>query len=153
MDHIDKDGNAPDAFSETESPEIPDDTVGYGKPPLIRRFKSGESGTVSVTLSNHSLKSTPSGAIMTPPPCSTGGGGNRPRDSQSSMNLRMAFKLPCFSPRSTSRRTPTSKAGIFLRPAEVLTVIGSFKTAATSGGVGFGFEGAPAGFPDVPFGN
>ncbi len=44
MDHIDKDGNAPDAFSETESPEIPDYTVGYGKPPLIRRFKSGESG-------------------------------------------------------------------------------------------------------------
>ncbi len=44
MDHIDKEGNAPDAFSETESAEIPDDTVGYCKPPLIRRFKSGESG-------------------------------------------------------------------------------------------------------------
>ena len=44
MDHIDKEGNAPDAFSETYSPEIQDNTVGYGKPPLIRRFKKGQSG-------------------------------------------------------------------------------------------------------------
>ena len=44
MDLIDKEGNAPDAPSETDSPEIPDYTVGYGKPPLIRRFKVGQSG-------------------------------------------------------------------------------------------------------------
>ena len=44
MDHIDKGGSAPDAPSETDSPEITDYTVGYGKPPLIRRFKVGQSG-------------------------------------------------------------------------------------------------------------
>ena len=44
MDLIDKEGNAPDAPSETDSLEIPDYTVGYGKPPLIRRFKVGQSG-------------------------------------------------------------------------------------------------------------
>ncbi len=44
MDLIDKEGNAPDAPSETDSPEIPDYTVGYRKPPLIRRFKVGQSG-------------------------------------------------------------------------------------------------------------
>ena len=44
MDLIDKEGNAPDAPSETDSPEIPNYQVGYGKPPLIRRFKLGHSG-------------------------------------------------------------------------------------------------------------
>ncbi len=44
MDHIDKRGMAPDAPSETDSPEITEYTVGYGNPPLIRRFKVGQSG-------------------------------------------------------------------------------------------------------------
>lgn len=44
MDHIDKEGGAPDAASETDSPEFSDDTVGYGKPPMKRRFKPDQSG-------------------------------------------------------------------------------------------------------------
>ena len=44
MDPIDKAGRMPDAASETDSPEITNYAVGYGKPPLIRRFKSGQSG-------------------------------------------------------------------------------------------------------------
>ena len=44
MDLIDKEGNAPNAPSETDSPEIPNYQVGYFKPPLIRRFKVGQSG-------------------------------------------------------------------------------------------------------------
>ncbi len=44
MDIIDKAGRRPDAASETDSPEITDYAVGYGKPPLTRRFKSGRSG-------------------------------------------------------------------------------------------------------------
>ncbi len=44
MDLIDKAGCMPDAASETDSPEITDYAVGYGKPPLIRRFKSDQSG-------------------------------------------------------------------------------------------------------------
>ncbi len=44
MDHIDKGGMAPDAPSESDSPEISDYTVGYGNPPLIRRFKKDQSG-------------------------------------------------------------------------------------------------------------
>lgn len=44
MDHIDKDGNAPDADSETGLHGLTDYTVGYGKPPMRRRFKSGQSG-------------------------------------------------------------------------------------------------------------
>ncbi len=44
MDRIDKEEGAPDESPETDSPEIPDYTVGYGKPPLIRRFKPDQSG-------------------------------------------------------------------------------------------------------------
>lgn len=44
MDHIDRAGSMPDAASETDSSEITDYAVGYGKPPLIKRFKSGQSG-------------------------------------------------------------------------------------------------------------
>ena len=44
MDPIDTAGRMPDAASETDSPEITNYAVGYGKPPLIRRFKSGRSG-------------------------------------------------------------------------------------------------------------
>ena len=44
MDPIDTAGRMPDAASETDSPEITNYAVGYGKPPLIRRFKSGQSG-------------------------------------------------------------------------------------------------------------
>ena len=44
MDPIDKAGRMPDAASETDSPEITNYAVGYGKPPLTRRFKSGRSG-------------------------------------------------------------------------------------------------------------
>ena len=44
MDPIDRAGRMPDAASETDSPEITNYAVGYGKPPLIRRFKSGQSG-------------------------------------------------------------------------------------------------------------
>ena len=44
MDRIEKEGNAPNLPSETNSPEIPDYTVGYGKPPLKRRFKLGQTG-------------------------------------------------------------------------------------------------------------
>ena len=38
MDHSDETGSTP----ETDTPE--DDALGYGNPPMIRRFKSGESG-------------------------------------------------------------------------------------------------------------
>ncbi len=44
MDHIDKEGDAPAASLDTDSHGLTDYTVGYGKPPLIRRFKSGQSG-------------------------------------------------------------------------------------------------------------
>ncbi len=44
MNHIDKDGDAPDAAPETDPHGFTDSTVGYGKPPMKRRFKSGESG-------------------------------------------------------------------------------------------------------------
>ncbi len=44
MDHIDKDGNAPDATPETDPHGFTDSTVGYGKPPMETRFKSGQSG-------------------------------------------------------------------------------------------------------------
>ena len=44
MDPIDRAGRMPDAASETDSPEITNYAVGYGKPPLTRRFKSGRSG-------------------------------------------------------------------------------------------------------------
>jgi len=44
MDPIDKAGRMPDAASEMDSPEITNYAVGYGKPPLTRRFKSGRSG-------------------------------------------------------------------------------------------------------------
>ena len=44
MDLIDTAGRMPDAASEMDSPEITDYAVGYGKPPLTRRFKSGQSG-------------------------------------------------------------------------------------------------------------
>ena len=44
MDLIDKEGGVPDAASEMDSPEITNYAVGYGKPPLTRRFKSGRSG-------------------------------------------------------------------------------------------------------------
>ncbi len=44
MDPIDTAGRMPDAASETDSPEITNYAVGYGKPPLTRRFKSGQSG-------------------------------------------------------------------------------------------------------------
>ncbi len=44
MDHIDKDGNAPDAAPETDPHRLTDYTVGYGKPPMKRRFKSAQSG-------------------------------------------------------------------------------------------------------------
>ena len=44
MDHIDNDGAAPDAAPETDPDELAGHEVGYGKPPMIRRFKSGQSG-------------------------------------------------------------------------------------------------------------
>ena len=44
MDHIDKEGRAPGASLESDSQRPTDYPVGYGKPPKIRRFKSGESG-------------------------------------------------------------------------------------------------------------
>ncbi len=44
MDRIDKEEGAPDESPETDSPEIPDHTVGYGNPPLKGRFKEGQSG-------------------------------------------------------------------------------------------------------------
>ncbi len=44
MDHIDNDGNAPDATPEMDPHGLTGHEVGYGKPPMIRRFKSGESG-------------------------------------------------------------------------------------------------------------
>ncbi len=44
MDPIDKAGRMPDAASAMDSPEITNYAVGYGKPPLTRRFKSGRSG-------------------------------------------------------------------------------------------------------------
>ncbi len=44
MDHIDKEGDALAASLDTDSHGPTDYKVGYGKPPLIRRFKSGESG-------------------------------------------------------------------------------------------------------------
>ncbi len=44
MDRIDKEEDAPDESPETDSPEIPDYTVGYGNPPLKGRFKEGQSG-------------------------------------------------------------------------------------------------------------
>ena len=44
MDPVDRAGRMPDAASEMDSPEITNYAVGYGKPPLTRRFKSGQSG-------------------------------------------------------------------------------------------------------------
>ena len=44
MDPIDEEGNAPDASSDTESPETADYELGYDKPPMIMRFKPEESG-------------------------------------------------------------------------------------------------------------
>ncbi len=44
MDRNDKEEGAPDESPETDSPEIPDYTVGYGNPPLKGRFKAGQSG-------------------------------------------------------------------------------------------------------------
>ncbi len=44
MDLIDKEGGAPDAPSETDSPEIPDHPVGYGHPPIKNRFKPKQTG-------------------------------------------------------------------------------------------------------------
>jgi len=44
MDPIDKEEYAPDASSETSSPAMRDPPVGYGNPPMQRRFKSGQSG-------------------------------------------------------------------------------------------------------------
>jgi hypothetical protein len=44
MDHIDKEGCAPDASLESDPQGLTDYSVGYGKPPMIRRFKSGDSG-------------------------------------------------------------------------------------------------------------
>ncbi len=44
MNHIDEDGNAPDAAPETDPHGFTDSTAGYGKPPMKRRSKSGESG-------------------------------------------------------------------------------------------------------------
>ena len=44
MNHIDKDGNAPDVAPETDPHGLTDYAVGYGKPPMKRRFKSAQSG-------------------------------------------------------------------------------------------------------------
>ncbi len=44
MINTDNDGAAPDAAPETDPHGFTDSTVGYGKPPMKRRFKSGESG-------------------------------------------------------------------------------------------------------------
>lgn len=43
MDPIDNEGAAPNVTSDTDSPQLTDDEVGYGKPPMIRRFKLGNS--------------------------------------------------------------------------------------------------------------
>ncbi len=44
MDRNDKDEGAPDESPETDSPEIPDYTVGYCKPPVKNRFKLKQTG-------------------------------------------------------------------------------------------------------------
>ena len=44
MDRFEEEKNAPDRPSKTETPEIRDYAVGYGKPPPQGRFKSGNSG-------------------------------------------------------------------------------------------------------------
>ena len=44
MDHMDKKSGAPDAAAESDPQELTDYSVGYGKPPLIRRFKPDQSG-------------------------------------------------------------------------------------------------------------
>jgi hypothetical protein len=44
MEHSDKEGNDPNAAPQADSHELTDYTVGYGKPPMQRRFKSGQSG-------------------------------------------------------------------------------------------------------------
>lgn len=44
MDHLDKEHGAPDASSDSSSQGHTDYPVGYAKPPMIRRFKSGEPG-------------------------------------------------------------------------------------------------------------
>ncbi len=44
MDHIDNDGNAPDTAPESDRHMHTDYTVGYGKPPMKRRFKPDQSG-------------------------------------------------------------------------------------------------------------
>ena len=44
MDHMDKKSGAPDAPAESDSDGLTDYSVGYGKPPLIRRFKPHQSG-------------------------------------------------------------------------------------------------------------
>ena len=43
MDDIDEEGDAPDAPLETDSHGLTDYKVGYGKPPLERRFKLNQS--------------------------------------------------------------------------------------------------------------
>jgi hypothetical protein len=44
MDSIDEDAGALGASAGTDRPELTADTVGYGNPPMIRRFKPGHSG-------------------------------------------------------------------------------------------------------------
>jgi len=44
MDSLDEDKGAMGASAETDKPELTADTVGYGHPPTIRRFKQGQSG-------------------------------------------------------------------------------------------------------------
>ncbi len=44
MINTDNDGDAPDAAPETDPHGLTGHEVGYGKPPMKRRFKSGESG-------------------------------------------------------------------------------------------------------------
>ena len=44
MDDKNKATNASDTSSETDSTEVPENTAGYGNPPLQRRFKKGVSG-------------------------------------------------------------------------------------------------------------
>ena len=41
MDDNNKATNASGTSSETDSTEVPENTVGYGNPPLQRRFKKG----------------------------------------------------------------------------------------------------------------
>ena len=47
MDSIDEDAGAPGASAQTNRPELTAHTVGYGNPPMTRRFKQGQSGNPS----------------------------------------------------------------------------------------------------------